>query len=270
MNYRPVMNQIPPVVKNLIIINVLLLFATWVLGGRGIDLVEYLGMHYPGSDKFMLHQIITHMFMHGGITHLFFNMFALWMFGRVLESVWGSQRFLVYYFVTGLGAVALHTFVNYLEISSMQHTIEAFRNTPSPEILDQFVSKHLSNASVQVRDFINTWYGDVANTAYANEGMKLMDRILQMKMDIPTVGASGAVFGVLLAFGVLFPNTQLMLLFPPIPIKAKYFVIGYGAIELYLGLAQPGSNVAHFAHLGGMLFGYLLIKYWNKSTKNFY
>lgn len=270
MNYRPVMNAIPPVVKNLIIINVLLLLATWVLQSRGIDLVEYLGMHYPGSDKFMMHQIVTHMFMHGGLTHLFFNMFALWMFGRVLESVWGSRRFLVYYFVTGLGAVALHMFVNYLEISSMQNAVEAFRNTPSPELLDQFVSKHFSNASVQVRDFINTWYNDATNSAYASEGLSLMERILQIKMDIPTVGASGAVFGVLLAFGVLFPNTQLMLLFPPIPIKAKYFVIGYGLIELYLGFSQPGSNVAHFAHLGGMLFGYLLIKYWNKNTKHFY
>ena len=119
MNYRPVANTIPPVVKNLIIINVLLLLATWILDSRGINLVEYLGMHYPGSDKFRLHQIVTHMFMHGGLAHLFFNMFALWMFGRVLESVWGSRRFLVYYFVTGLGAVALHTFVNHIELSSI-------------------------------------------------------------------------------------------------------------------------------------------------------
>lgn len=270
MNYRPVMNNIPPVVKNLIIINVLLLLATWIFQASGINLVRYLGMHYPASDRFMLHQIVTHMFMHGGIAHLFFNMFALWMFGRVLENVWGSRRFLIYYFVTGLGAVALHMFVNYIEISSMQNTIEAFRNTPSPEILDQFVSKHLSNASVQVRDFINTWYDDPTNSVYPNEGLRLMERILSRKMDIPTVGASGAVFGVLLAFGVLFPNTQLMLLFPPIPIKAKYFVIGYGLLELYLGFSRPGSNVAHFAHLGGMLFGYILLKYWNKTSNRFY
>lgn len=270
MNYRPVMNAIPPVVKNLIIINVLLLFATWVLQSQGIDLVEYLGMHYPGSDKFMMHQIVTHMFMHGGLAHLFFNMFALWMFGRVLESIWGSRRFLIYYFVTGLGAVALHMFVNHLEISSIQNAVEAFRNTPSPELLDQFVNKNLPNAAPRVRDFINAWYDNPTSTAHAAEGLSLMERILQMKMDIPTVGASGAVFGVLLAFGVLFPNTQLMLLFPPIPIKAKYFVIAYGLIELYLGFTRPGSNVAHFAHLGGMLFGYLLIKYWNKNTRHFY
>ena len=270
MNYRPAANTMPPVVKNLIIINVLLLLATWVLDSRGINLVEYLGMHYPGSDKFRPHQIVTHMFMHGGIAHLFFNMFALWMFGRVLESVWGSRRFLVYYFVTGLGAVALHMLVNHIELSSINNAVEAFRNTPSPDLLDIFVKKHLPNASVQVRDFINTWYDCPESTAYAEEGLSLRERIFQLKKDIPTVGASGAVFGVLLAFGMLFPNTQLMLLFPPIPIRAKYFVIGYGILELYLGLSQPGSNVAHFAHLGGMLFGFLLIKYWNKTTKHFY
>ena len=270
MNYRPVMSSIPPVVKNLIIINVLLLLATFVLQNAGIDLVEHLGMYYPQSEKFRLHQIVTHMFMHGGLTHLFFNMFALYMFGRVLESVWGSKRFMLYYFVTGLGAIALHTFVNYIEISSLQNAIEAFRNTPSPELLDQFVKRNLPHASVQVRDFINSWYDNPTSQSYAAEGMALMERIQELKMNIPTVGASGAVFGVLLAFGMLFPNTQLMLLFPPIPIKAKYFVIGYGLIELYLGFSKPGSNVAHFAHLGGMLFGYLLIKYWNKRTTHFY
>lgn len=270
MNYRPVLNNIPPVVKNLIIINVLFLLATWALKNMGIDLVEIFGMHYPGSEKFRLHQIITYMFMHGGLTHIFFNMFALYMFGRVLESVWGSKRFLMYYLITGLGAIAIHTFVNYLEISSLQNAIDAFRNTPSPEVLEKFVNQHLPNASSQVRDFIISWYDDPTSTAYASEGLNLMERILELKMDIPTVGASGAVFGILLAFGMLFPNTQLMLLFPPIPIRAKYFVIGYGLIELYLGFTQSGSNVAHFAHLGGMLFGFILIKYWNKNSRHFY
>ena len=272
MNYRPFSNAIPPVVKNLIIINVLFLLATWVVKSMGIDLVEVMGMHYPASEKFRLYQIITYMFMHDptGIAHIFFNMFALWMFGRVLESVWGPRRFLIYYFVTGLGALVLHTFVNYLEFSSMQVAIETFSNTPSPELLEQFVNKHLSNPSNQVQDFVNSWYNDKSSSSFAAEGLNIMQQILQLKMDIPTVGASGAVFGILLAFGVLFPNTQLMLLFPPIPIKAKYFVIGYGAIELYLGFSQPGSNVAHFAHLGGMLFGYILIRYWNKTSRHFY
>ncbi len=270
MNYRPAFNSIPPVVKNLIIINVLFFVATYVLENMGVSLVDIFGMHYPASDKFMLHQIITYMFMHGGLMHIFFNMFALFMFGRVLESVWGPRRFLIYYFVTGIGAIAIHTFVSYLEISSMQHTITAFQNTPSPEILDKFINKNLPNASNQVRDFIMSWYNDPTNNSYASEGENLMQRILTLKMDIPTIGASGAVFGILLAFGMLFPNTRLMLLFPPIPIKAKYFVIGYGLVEVYLGFTQPGSDVAHFAHLGGMLFGFFMIKYWNKNSKHFY
>jgi membrane associated rhomboid family serine protease len=268
--YRPIFQNIPPVVKNLIIINVLLMVATWVLQGIGIDLVEYLGLYYPGSEKFRMHQFFTHMFMHGGLTHIFFNMFALWMFGRVLESVWGPRRFLLYYLITGLGAAALHTFVNFLSISAMQNALETFMNSPSPELLDHFVQKHLSRPSPEVVDFINSWYNNPERSSYMTEGQHLMERIVQMHMDIPTVGASGAVFGILLAFGMLFPNTQLMLIFPPIPIKAKYFVLGYGALELYLGLTQPGSNIAHFAHLGGMLFGFFLIRYWNKHTKNFY
>ena len=270
MNYRPVLNSVPPVVKNLIIINILFFIATFVLENVGVDMVAYFGMHYPGSQKFMLHQIITYMFMHGGIPHIFFNMFALYMFGRVLESVWGPKRFLLYYFVTGIGAIAIHTFVNYLEISSIHNTITAFQNTPSPDILEKFVDKNLANASVQVRDFIMTWYNDPTNPVYASEGLNLMQRILELKINTPTVGASGAVFGILLAFGMLFPNTRLMLLFPPIPIRAKYFVLGYGLIELYLGFSQSGSNIAHFAHLGGMLFGFFMIKYWSKNSSRFY
>jgi len=264
------MNAVPPVVKNLIIINVLFFLATFIFGTIHIDLVDYFGMHYPGSKNFMPYQVVTYMFMHGNIAHIFFNMFALFMFGRVLESVWGPKRFLIYYFVTGIGAIAIHTFVNYLEISSIQNTITAFSNTPSPDILEKFVNKNLSNASVQVRDFIMNWYNDPTNPRYAGEGLDLMKRILELKINVPTVGASGAVFGILLAFGMLFPNTQLMLLFPPIPIRAKYFVIGYGLIELYLGFSQSSSNIAHFAHLGGMLFGFFLIKYWNRNSSRFY
>jgi len=197
-------------------------------------------------------------------------MFALWMFGRVLESIWGPRRFLVYYFVTGFGAVALYTFVNYLEISSMQHTIIAFSNTPAPEILEKFVNKYLHNPSGQLTEFIKNWYDDPTSVAFASEGQKIMDQVLKLKMDIPTVGASGAVYGVLLAYGMLFPNTQLMLIFPPIPVKAKWVVIGYIILELYLGLTNSGGNIAHFAHLGGMLFGFFLIKYWNKTMKTFY
>ncbi|WP_163716442.1 rhomboid family intramembrane serine protease [Mangrovibacterium lignilyticum] len=244
-NIRSPFANIPPVVKNLIIINALMLLATYILQMRGINLTSILGLHYIGSPAFKPYQLVTHLFMHGGVMHLAFNMFALWMFGRVLESVWGPKRFFIYYFVTGLGAAALHTFVNYIEFRS--------------------VASQMSQANIDLvmQQGVEIWQ---QGKNYTDPLMGQLNAIL----NVPTVGASGAVFGVLLGFGMLFPNTQLMLLFPPIPIKAKYFVIGYGLIELYLGLARPGSNVAHFAHLGGMLFGYLLIKYWNKNSSHFY
>jgi membrane associated rhomboid family serine protease len=244
-NTRSGFNAIPPVVKNLIIINIIMLLATYILSMRGIDLTSILGLRYFQSPEFRPYQLVTHMFMHGGFTHLLFNMFALWMFGRVLEGVWGPKRFFIYYFVTGLGAALLHTFVNFLEFQSVASKM-------TPEAVEMVMTQ---------------------GTEIFNQGKNFSDPIagkLNLLLNIPTVGASGAVFGILLGFGMLFPNTQLMLLFPPIPIKAKYFVMGYGAIELYLGLTQSGSNIAHFAHLGGMLFGFFLIKYWNKNTKNFY
>ena len=245
MNYRPILNNIPPVVKNLIIVNVLMLLVTFVLEQSGINLYTYLGLHFPLSDKFRLHQIFTHMFMHGGLTHLFFNMFALYMFGRVLESVWGPKRFLTFYLVTGIGAAVLHSFVNYLEYASVASKL-------SPEQV-AYVRETGSEIWSQGKNFSEPLLGK-----------------LNMILNTPTVGASGAVFGILLGFGMLFTNTTLMLLFPSITIIAKYFVMGYGVLELYLGFSQPGSNVAHFAHLGGMLFGYFMIKYWNKNSRKFY
>lgn len=262
--------SMPPVVKNLIMINILMLVATWALQSAGIDLTEKLGLYYPGSEHFRPYQFVTHMFMHANFMHLLFNMFALYMFGKVLEMVWGSKRFLIYFFVTGLGAAALHSFVTYLEISHLQKTVAAFLNTPSPELLAAFVKANLSHPTEWVTDLVNNWGATPNNPVYIQQANQLVQQVLVMKMDIPTVGASGAVFGVLLAFGYLFPNTELMLLFPPVPIKAKYFVIGYGAIELYFGITQSNSNVAHFAHLGGMLFGFILLKYWEKTSKKLY
>jgi len=262
--------SMPPVVKNLILINIVMLVATWALQNMGIDLNEKLGLYYPGSEHFRPYQFVTHMFMHANFMHLLLNMFALYMFGKVLEMVWGSKRFLIYFFVTGLGAAALHSFVTYLEISHLQKSVAAFVNTPSPELLAAFIKSNLSHPATWVADFVNSWSVDPNNQAYIQQATDIVQRVLADRIDVPTVGASGAVFGVLLAFGYLFPNTELMLLFPPVPIKAKWFVIGYGAIELYMGITQSNSNIAHFAHLGGMLFGFILLKYWEKSTKKFY
>jgi len=269
---RPNFGSIPPVVKNLIIINVIMLLATWVTENViHIDLNSVLGLYYFESELFRPYQIVTHMFMHGGLTHIFFNMFALWMFGRVLEQVWGSKRFLLYYFVTGLGAASLHTLVNFISISNIETAATAMLNTPSPETFSAFVTKHFPAYYNDLYErFISVWSNSPGSQMYIQQAEEYTRQLIQHQMNIPTVGASGAVFGVLLAFGMLFPNTELMLLIPPIPIKAKWFVMIYGGIELWLGLTQPGSNIAHFAHLGGMLFGIVLILYWRKQKDIFY
>jgi len=247
-----------------------MLVAKYALRDTQWDLDNLLGLHYMGSPLFRPWQFVTHLFMHGDFFHLLFNMFALYMFGKVLEMVWGPQRFFIYFFVTGLGAAALHTYVSYLEISHLQKTVAAFVNTPSPELLSAFVKSNLRFFDHNVADFINNWSVDPNNQVFAQQATEGVQQVLVKQINMPTIGASGAVFGVLLAFGYLFPNTELMLLFPPVPIKAKYFVIGYGAIELYLGITQSNSDIAHFAHLGGMLFGFILLKYWEKNTKKFY
>lgn len=237
---------LPPVVKNIIMLNIIMLLAGYAAKSVfGIDLTMELGMYFPKSEVFRPFQIVTHIFMHGGFIHLLLNMYALYIFGQILENVWGPKRFFIYYMVCGLGAVFVHETVIYFQYERLMNMI-------NPEHLQMVLDE---------------------GTAFFREGKVFTDQNmqdLQLLLNTPTVGASGAVFGILLAFGVLFPNTQLMLLIPPIPIKAKYLVMGYGAIELYFAMTQPNSNIAHAAHLGGMLFGYLLIRYWRKTTNTLY
>lgn len=239
--YRPQgFSFLPPVVKNLLIINGLMFLATMALGTQGIDLVDLLGLHFFTSERFNVIQLVTHMFMHGGFYHILFNMFALWMFGYMLENVWGSKRFLQYYIYTGIGAGLIQLLVTYLRISSLESQMD-------PEMVRSVYENGL----------------DVLNQGknYVNENMATLNGLV----NTPMVGASGAVFGILLAFGMMFPNTMLYLYFL-FPIKAKYFVIGFGIIELIFGIAnRPGDNVARFAHLGGMIVGFFLIKYWKRK-----
>ena len=249
MYQRPLrFNLLPDVIKNLLIINGLFFVATFVIANVfNIDLGRILGLYIPASDHFQPYQLITHMFMHGSITHIFFNMFALWMFGYTLENIWGPKRFLIYYMITGLGAALLHLGVNYWEFWSIK---------------DQITDSQLQDILINGQDVLLS-------------GRNYSDAILakaNLILNTPTVGASGAVFGVLLAFGMMFPNQYIYIYFA-LPIKAKYFVAIYGALELWNGIMNdPDSNIAHFAHLGGMLFGYLLITYWRKSSRgnNYY
>lgn len=231
-------SRLTPVVKNLLILNGLMFLATMVLSGQGTDLNSSLGLFYPASGAFKPIQLVVHMFLHGGFTHLFFNMFALFMFGAILEQRMGPQRFLIYYLATGFGAAALHLGVIHIEVLSLQSKVD-------PATL-QAIAENGRDLLLSGRNYSDQAAGQ-----------------LNILYNIPTVGASGAVFGLLLAFGLLFPDVPLMLIFFPVPIKAKYFVAGYAVIELIAGFGRiPGDNIAHFAHLGGMLFGYLLIRYW--------
>jgi len=236
-------NNIPPVVKNIILINVIFFLAKYGLGSAfNINLDRLLGLFFFKSNDFQPYQIITHMFMHGDIMHILFNMLMLWMFGRVIESVWGPKRFFIYYFVTGLGAAFIQMLVTYIRF--------------------KMVSSNIPESTIQMV-FQEGYQVMASGKMYTNPALNTINQIANSV----TIGASGAVFGVVLAFGMLFPNTQLMLLFPPIPIKAKYaaiLLLGLGIILDFRG------NVAHFAHLGGMLFGFILIKYWQKSRSNFY
>jgi membrane associated rhomboid family serine protease len=216
------MYRITDTVKHLLIINVLVFLGSMLLGSPGEDVMMSLinersnlfadwgryrlAMFFPTSDYFHPYQVVTHMFMHADVGHLFFNMFGLFMFGPPLESVWGPKRFLSYYLITGFGALGLHLIATYMEIQMMGG------------------SSYLVN--------------------------------------VPMLGASGAIFGLLAGFGMLFPNATIMLLFPPIPLKAKYFVLIYAVIELFLGVSNFTAGVAHFAHVGGAVFGVLLILYW--------
>jgi membrane associated rhomboid family serine protease len=237
---------LPPVVKNIILVNIIMWLADLTVKSVfGMDLTMILGLYFPKSEHFLPLQLVSHMFMHGGFWHLFFNMYALFMFGQVLEQVWGPKRFFIYYMVCGLGAAFVHETVILFQYEKLMNVI-------GPDQLQLVLDE---------------------GTGYFREGKVFTDeamKSLQLILNTPTVGASGAVFGILLAFGVLFPNTQLMLIFPPLPIKAKYFVLAYGGIELYMAVTQPGSNIAHAAHLGGMLFGYILIRYWRKTTNTLY
>ena len=210
---------LPTVVKNLLIINGIFFLAT--IAGEHvwrIDLADYLGLHYIGASDFRPYQFVTYMFMHGNFAHLFFNMFALWMFGNTIENAWGPKRFLIFYFVCGIGAGITQELVQYIQLK---------------DLIENYQYVRMGSRSISVDEYLNM---------------------------LTTVGASGAVYGILLAFGMMWPNSRIYIYFA-IPIKAKWFVIIYGIIELFSGFSSV-DNVAHFAHVGGMLFGLILILYW--------
>lgn len=276
-NYRPSgFSILPPVVKNLLIINGIFFVATIIFKFKlNIDLADYLGLHYFLSEEFRPHQIITYMFMHGGFAHILLNMFGLWMFGNSLENYWGGKRFLIFYVVCGIGAAITHYTIFYFQSAHVVSLIDAYIQSPNINDFENLFRQLPKFPPNEVSDPLRELFNRLQETHSTQESQDISIEFLnQFKIDyfnLPViVGASGAIFGILLAFGMTFPDTPLIMIFFPVPIKAKYFVILYGAIELISGIrSSEGDNVAHFAHLGGMLFGFVLIQIWKKRRTNF-
>jgi len=238
MNSQSPFANIPPVVKNLLIINIIFFIGTYTIGRYIPNIIEFLPAYYFNNPKFRMWEIITYMFMHGGFAHIFFNMFALFSFGPILEYTMGSKKFFNLYFICGIGGIICHMLVLAYEVHAITGAFS------------------IANSQVEATYF---QYGDQAQKLYSAYNGQI-------------VGASGAIFGLLIAFGMLFPNMELMIMFIPVPIKAKYIIPVYVVVELFLGVKQfSGDSVAHFAHLGGALIGYIMVKVWRlQRPNNFY
>ena len=268
------MFNLTPMVKKILIINVVVLIATFLVYSQlRIDLGHLLGINYIFHPNFFVFQYATYMWLHADHWHLIFNMFAVVMFGPMLERVWGSKRFLLFYLVTGIGAGILFSAIDTGMKWNMKVKSETFQTNPNYEDFYRYIHKFEKDKyrAQKMDEFADQYYQNQDSPQYNELAQEYVANIYNRYSPMVTVGASGAVFGILMAFAMLFPNTELMLLFPPIPIKAKYFVLGYGALEIYQEINRsPGDNVAHFAHLSGMLIAYIMLKYWARNGRSFY
>jgi len=244
---------IPPITKTLIIANILLFLLTFLLESSNIRLELILGAFFPGSPNFHLHQIITHIFMHGSFAHILFNMIALWSFGSAIEMTLGTKKYAIFYFVCGIGSYILFNVVNYIQIKGIIDSL--FAQGTDVEQIFYSAKRNLDGGFADEASLSIRYVGNV------EEIRKLFSFLVT-----PMVGASGAIYGLLVAFALLYPDARIMMLIPPIPIKAKYLMPILIVIELYLGTNNfQGDNVAHFAHLGGAFIGFILIKIWTKN-----
>ena len=231
------MSNVPVAVKNIIIINVVIMIATFF---KESTMIEKFALWFPASPNFEWWQPVTHLFMHGGFFHLFFNMYTLFIFGSVLERVWGPKKFLIFYFVTGIGAALVHMGVQWWEYTSALETAG------------------LTSAEAAAR---------IPGIEAAIDAGARMIPSWSTVIFTPTVGASGAIYGVLMGYAMLYPNSIMRLIFPPVALKAKWFVLIFAGLELLFGMSMPGSGIAHFAHLGGLIFAFVLLMYWKKTRQ---
>jgi len=257
-----------PVVKNLLLITIgVHIIAAFFLP----QLQAWFALYYIESRMFMPFQFVTYMFMHADFWHLFSNMFGLFIFGPLLEQFLGPKKIIILWMVCGIGSGVLYSGYTAYQMNHLDNQVESFLNEPDPEVFNKFVSENNYMFNSGIYDFITEFSRNPENETYIKRAEDSMKYVRETKANIPMVGASGALFGVLIAFGMLFPNTQLFLLFPPMPIKAKYLVLFYGLYTVYSVIVNnPLDNVAHFAHLSGLIIGAILVTFWKKNRTSFY
>lgn len=261
--------SITPAVRNLLIINIVLFFAGELLR---VDLADKFALRYFESSYFRPYQILSYMFLHGSTRHLISNMFGLLIFGPLLERLWGMNRFLLFYLICGIGGAFLHSVINYFEFAKVEQAVNLYIQHPSPQSFMGFVNKYTAASALQIKEAIDEFSKNPTDKTMITETTNFLKSFVNSWKDNSTMlGASAAVLGLTFAFGYLFPNTEMMLMFIPVPVKAKYLIAFYVFFELYTGIRRSqGDNVAHFAHLGGMIFAFILLKIWGNSRQNFY
>ena len=263
--------RLTPLVKNLLIINVGIALAQILFR---IDLGDYFGLYYISAPEFKPYQFITYMFLHSttSMWHIFGNMFALFIFGPLLEQFLGPKKFLLLYMITGIGAGLFYTGVNYIEVRGVQRDVEAYIQNPTADDFNRLLINHNKKFfGPQIYDFVDDYSRNENSERLKSQSVQLAQQLYDLYGKYNMVGASGAVFGILAAFALFFPNTELFLLFIPFPIKAKYLVTFYILYEVYSELQRaPGDNVAHLAHIGGALIAFFMVRYWKQQRRDFY
>ncbi len=260
------MYRTTPIVQQLLLINIAIFL---VHSSLGLNLVDSLGLRYISSNYFRPYQFFTHLFVHANLGHLCGNMLALLTFGPMLEQTLHAKKFIVFYVITGLGAAALYASIQYFEMSKLEALYYAYLVQPSPTSFVAYLQYFPHDTYHSFYPFITSFFEHSDDLAYLTKSKAIIGQLYTLKADMPTVGASGSVFGIFTAFAMLFPNTELFLFFVPFPIKARYVIAVYGVYELLAGIKNhPADNVAHFAHLGGIVFAYLLIRWWNQRNND--
>lgn len=259
------MHSITPIVKRLLVLNIAVFLVQHLLR---LNLVDALGLRCILSDYFRPYQFLTHLIVHANYSHLLSNMFALLTFGPTLEYTLNTKNFTAFYIITGLGAAILYSSIQYFEVSNLAHLYHGYLIQPSPVSFIAYLKKFSPNIYSTFYPFITAFFEQPSNLTYIAESKEIVSQLYRLKANMPTVGSSGSICGTFMAFAMLFPNIELFLFFIPLPIKAKYVIAVYGMYELYAGIrSDPTDNVAHFAHLGGVLFAYFFIRWWKKGKK---